>query len=242
LDGDWSRRRLERYVARVAASGASATIVFSKADLLEQRDALIDEVSRGFPDIPHLFVSTATGEGVAEVRAAVIGAGGSVPTTALVGSSGVGKSTLVNALLGEGVMKTGEVRQRDRRGCHVTSHRQMLLLSDEEGIRGIVVDTPGMRELALCEDDGLDVAFADLAAWARQCRFRDCQHRDEPGCAVGEAIAAGVLEAERLAHHQLLRDDAAFHERRTDVRQRRAADRAFGKACREGKLAARRKG
>jgi ribosome biogenesis GTPase len=242
VDGDVRRRRLERYVAQVAASGAEPIIVLTKADLLEGERAPLDEIARAFPEVPCVLASAATGEGLPMLRAWIASPAGPPRTTALVGSSGVGKSTLVNALLGGEVMRTGEVRTSDRRGCHTTTHRQMILLTEAEGVRGILIETPGMRELALCEDEGLDAAFAELATVAQACRFRDCHHQGEPGCAVRAAIDAGELDAERVAHAEALREEALANERRLDVRQRRAAERAFGKRIREAKMIARSKG
>jgi len=142
----------------------------------------------------------------------------------LVGSSGAGKSTLVNALLGEERMRTGVVRASDGRGCHVTTHRQLVLLPGG----GLMLDTPGMRELQLVDDDGLGSVFVDIAALADRCRFRDCRHDTEPGCAVKAAVASGELDSERFEHYRKLDHEARAYELRHDVRKRRQAGKVWG--------------
>jgi len=146
-------------------------------------------------------------------------------TAAFVGSSGAGKSTLINALLGEERMATRAVREDDSRGRHTTTHRQLIRLPGQ----GLVIDTPGMRELQLLDDQGIDSAFSDIMELASDCRYRDCQHQSEPGCAVRAAVASGDLAADRVDHYLKLQDEARSYEIRHDERTRRAADRAFGK-------------
>jgi ribosome biogenesis GTPase len=145
-------------------------------------------------------------------------------TAAFVGSSGAGKSTLINALLGEERMPTGEVRARDGRGCHVTTHRQLVMLAGG----GLLLDTPGMRELQLVDEDGLDSVFEDIAELSARCRFRDCRHNAEPGCAVVEAVKSGDLAADRLEHYRKLEREAQAYERRHDERLRRQSERVWG--------------
>jgi ribosome biogenesis GTPase len=145
-------------------------------------------------------------------------------TAAFVGSSGAGKSTLINALLGEERMPAGEVRARDGRGCHVTTHRQLVMLAGG----GLLLDTPGMRELQLVDEDGLDSVFEDIAGLSARCRFRDCRHGAEPGCAVAEAVTSGDLSAERLEHYRKLEREAQAYERRHDERLRRQSERVWG--------------
>ena len=150
-------------------------------------------------------------------------------TVALVGSSGAGKSTLLNALLGTERMSTGETRARDGRGRHVTTHRQLVLLPGG----GILVDTPGMRELQLVDEEGLDAVFEDVATFAARCRFRDCRHDTEPGCAVHAAVASGELAPDRLAHYRKLEQEAQAYELRHDERKRRQAERVWGQLADE---------
>ncbi len=167
LDEEFNVRRLERYLARVGASGAEPVVILSKADLCANVAERVEEVERRLGTVPVLVTSALGREGLEAVRARVPAG----VTVALVGSSGAGKSTLVNALLGEERLPTGPVRASDGRGQHVTTHRQLVLLPGG----GLLLDTPGMRELALADEAGLDVAFADLTALAARCRYRDCR-------------------------------------------------------------------
>lgn len=177
--------------------------------------------------------SALSGEGLEALRAAI----GPGMTAAFVGSSGAGKSTLVNALLGEARMATGAVRAHDGRGRHVTSHRQLVLLPGG----GLLLDTPGMRELQLLDADGVGEAFEDVDQLARACRFTDCLHGDEPGCAVRAAVDAGALDPERLDHYLQLRSEARAYERRHDQRLRKKEARLWGKLLREADAMRRRK-
>jgi ribosome biogenesis GTPase len=220
LDADFNVRRLERYLARIWASGAKPVIVLNKVDVCNDVAACIAEVENHCVGVPIHVTSAQRSEGIASVRTC-IRAG---MTVALVGSSGAGKSTLVNALLGEDRMPTGEVRARDGRGCHTTTHRQLVLLP--EG--GLLLDTPGMRELQLVDEEGLDVVFGDIAALSTQCRYHDCRHDTEPGCSVKHAVNSGELAADRLEHYLKLEREAQAYERRHDARQRRQAERVWG--------------
>ncbi|MBN1944885.1 MAG: ribosome small subunit-dependent GTPase A [Bradymonadales bacterium] len=225
LDADFNLRRIERYLARIWASGAHPAVVLNKVDLCEDLAGRLAEVESHCADVPIYVTSALRREGIEEVRR-VIRDG---MTVALVGSSGAGKSTLVNALLGEERMPTGEVRARDGRGCHVTTHRQLVLLPGG----GLLLDTPGMRELQLLDDEGLDAVFGDIAALAANCRYRDCCHDTEPGCAVREAVESGALDAQRLEHYLKLEREAQSYELRHDVRKRRQAERVWGQLYRE---------
>ncbi|HSB19663.1 MAG TPA: ribosome small subunit-dependent GTPase A [Anaeromyxobacteraceae bacterium] len=233
LDEDFNVRRIERYVARVWASGATPLVVLSKADLVEDPRARVQEVEAHAPGLEVLAISAPRRDGLEAVRARI----GRGTTAALVGSSGAGKSTLVNALVGEEMMATGAVRSRDGRGRHVTTRRQLVLLP--EG--GVLLDTPGMRELQLLDESGLAAAFEDVAILAARCRFADCGHGAEPGCAVRAAIEAGELDAGRLAHFLQLQQEARAYERRRDARLRRVDERAWGKLTEEAHRQMRRK-
>lgn len=234
LDADFNVRRLERYVARIWASGAQPAVVLNKADLCEDPSARAGQVADHCPGVPIHVTSALLSDGVEAVRS-VIQAG---MTVALVGSSGAGKSTLVNALLGEERMATGEVRARDGRGRHVTTHRQLVVLPGG----GLLLDTPGMRELQLVDEDGLDAVFGDIAALAARCRFRDCRHDGEPGCAVREAVESGALAAERVEHFRALEREARAYERRHDERLRRQSGRLWGQLADEAARLRRWKG
>ncbi len=225
LDEDFNLRRLERYLARVGASGAEPVAILSKADLCADVADRVAELERRVGGVPVLVTSALGREGLEAVRARVPAGA----TVALVGSSGAGKSTLVNALLGEERLPTGPIRASDGRGRHVTTHRQLVLLPGG----GLLLDTPGMRELALSDEDGLDLAFADLTALAARCRYRDCRHEAEPGCAVRAAVESGALDPEQVEHHQQLAREARAFELRHDPRRRRQEARRWNQLADE---------
>jgi ribosome biogenesis GTPase len=233
LDEDFNVRRIERYIARVWASGALPLVVLSKADLVPDAGARVTEVASNAPGVEVLAISALQGAGLDRLREHLAPG----RTVALVGSSGAGKSTLVNVLLGEERMATGAVRTRDGRGQHVTSHRQLVLLP----AGGLLLDTPGMRELQLLDEAGLEAAFDDVAALARRCRFTDCSHSAEPGCAVRGAVEAGEVEPDRLAHFLQLGREARAYERRHDARLSRVDERAWGRLMVEAHRQMRRK-
>ncbi|MGY1741421.1 MULTISPECIES: ribosome small subunit-dependent GTPase A [unclassified Blastococcus] len=226
LGGPARMRRIERYLAVAWGSGATPVVVLTKADLSDDPAADVAEVAEMLLGVDVLAVSVVTGEGLDALRALV----GPGRTAAMVGPSGVGKSSLVNALLGAPVVATGEIRAADRRGRHTTTHRELHRLPGG----GLLVDTPGMRELALADDEGIDTAFADVGELAAACRFRDCAHRTEPGCAVLAAVEDGSLDLARLAGWRKLQAEAHRQALRSDARARaaenakvRAAFRAY---------------
>lgn len=202
-------RRVERYLAVAWSSGATPVVVLTKSDLCDDVPSAVEQVAEDALGVDVLPVSSMTGEGMAAVSA-LLGPG---RTAAMVGPSGVGKSSLANALAGRSIAATQEIRG-DGKGRHTTTARELHLLPGG----GLLVDTPGMRELALYDDaDGVDTAYADVAELALECRYRDCGHRSEPGCAVAAAIDDGRLDPARYlawrklqaeAHRQLLRVDA----------------------------------
>lgn len=227
LNQDFNLRRVERYLSAVRAGHVSPVVVLSKADLAPERVSRhLSDLERVSGDAPVISVSALYREGLDPLRA-LLGPG---LTVALIGSSGVGKSTLVNALLEEEAQATTPIRAGDERGQHRTTARSLHLLP---GGQGLLVDTPGMRELALWSGDGLDNTFSDVDELALQCRFRDCEHRDEPGCAVQEAISEGTLEAGRLENHRKLARETAWQSARADVFQERELRRRFVKKVRE---------
>jgi ribosome biogenesis GTPase len=206
-DRDFNPRRLERYLTAVWDSGAAPVIVLNKIDL-GGIDAILREIDSVALGAPVVQVSARTGDGLEALRARL----GRETTVALVGSSGVGKSSLINRLLGGEVQRTLSLRS-DGRGRHATTRRELIELSGG----GILIDTPGMRELGLIEDaGGVDAGFADVAALAERCRYRDCGHQGEPGCVVEAAVKAGELDAARLAGYLKLRKEIAAAERRRD--------------------------
>lgn len=209
LNADLNLRRLERYLATTYESGADPVIVLTKADLSEDLEAAVAEVEAIASGAPVLAVSAKTSQGL-EALAAYLPPG---RTAVLLGSSGAGKSTLLNALAGEEKMATGEVREDDARGRHTTTHRELVLLPGG----GLILDTPGMRELGLWESEaGVSTVFEDVAALAAQCRFSDCRHAGEPGCAVRAAIASGELGPDRLRAYEKLQAELAHERRRED--------------------------
>jgi ribosome biogenesis GTPase len=213
LNGDLNLRRLERYLALAHESGAEPVVVLTKADLCDAPDALVEQVRSVALAVPVLTVSAVTGQGL-DALAERLPAGA---TAVLLGSSGVGKSTLVNALSGEARMATRAIREEDGRGRHTTTHRELVRLPSG----GLLLDTPGMRELGMWEaEEGVGAAFADIDALAADCRFSDCGHGAEPGCAVRAAVEAGLLEAERLAGFGKLKRELAHLDRREDPRAR----------------------
>lgn len=196
LNGDFNLRRLERYLAVAWDSGAVPVVVLTKADLCGDMARRLGEVRKAAAGAEVLTVSAVEPDGWRALLP-YIGRG---RTVALAGSSGVGKSTLINRLLGEERLVTGGLRSDDR-GRHTTTRRELFLL--ETG--GMVIDTPGMRELGLwAVDSGVEQSFADIEALAAQCRFRNCSHTGEPGCAVRAALASGELSGERLQSYQKL--------------------------------------
>ena len=208
---DLRPRRVERYLAAIRTGGAQPVIVLSKVDLAPDVAAATATLAAVADGAPIVTLSATRGDGVDAV-AAWCRPG---RTVAFLGSSGVGKTTLVNRLSGA-ARTTAPVRAGDDRGVHTTTRRELLVTADH----GIIVDTPGMRELALYEE-AADAAFDDVAAIAAGCRFADCRHQAEPGCAVVAAVAAGQLTAARLAGFHKLAAEQAARERRTPGRKRR---------------------
>lgn len=205
MNQNFNLRRLERYLTLAWQSGAQPVIVLTKADLTDDRAAFLTQAERVAPGVAAHAVSAQTGEGL-EQLAPYLQPG---KTLVFLGSSGVGKSSLVNALAGEEVMATGGIRELDGKGRHTTTHRQLVRL--QSGV--LVIDTPGMRELGMAESsDGLESAFADVEALLGKCRFSDCSHEREPGCAIRAAIAAGELDASRWASYRKLRDESRDNE------------------------------
>ena len=217
LADDLSPRLLERYLTLAWESGARPAILLLKADLEPDPARIAGDLAEIAGRVPIAVVSTRTGLGLDQVRSLL--APGT--TGALIGPSGVGKSTLVNTLVGEEVLETGEVAV-DGTGRHTTTRRQLVLLPGG----GIVVDNPGIRELHLwLADEGLDEAFSDVVELASQCRFADCRHETEPGCAVQAALASGALSPERWASYRELERELAELEERLARRERSRARR-----------------
>jgi ribosome biogenesis GTPase len=215
LDHDYNPRRVERYLIMAWESGAEPVVVLNKSDLTEEAEERRLEIGRVAPGVPVLLLSAKRGEGVGQLLPYV----GRGRTVALMGSSGTGKSTITNRLLGAEVQRTQEVRLADARGRHTTTHRELFVLP--EG--GLVLDTPGMRELQLLVSErGLRETFEEIEEAAARCRFSDCRHEGEPGCAVREALEAGALDAERYQNYRKMQ--AEMRHAATLVDQRKAQE------------------
>jgi len=209
LNADLNPRRIERYLGTLWESGACPVIVLSKSDLCLDPSAAVSEIGAAAPGVDVHVISAATGTGVDSLEP-YLGPGN---TVVLLGSSGVGKSTLINCLLKAEVQKTVEVRTHDDRGRHATTYRRLFSLP----AGGILIDTPGMREFQLWDAAGLDDAFEEIGQLAELCRFRDCGHESEPGCAVKLAIADGTMDAQRLSSFRKLKRELDYNDRKKDV-------------------------
>jgi len=213
LDNDFNPRRIERYLVTAWDSGASPVIVLNKADLVDDVNPYVREAERVAQCICVEVVSARRPQSMERLRVHV----GGGRTAALLGSSGVGKSAIANALIGEERLRTRDVRASDSRGRHTSTNRQMVLLPGG----GILIDTPGMRELQLWDTgDAVAGAFADIEAIADDCRFRDCRHATEPGCAVIAAVGAGTLPDARLESFRKLQAEQTHQAAQQDERAR----------------------
>jgi len=199
LNADFNLRRLERYVAVAWESGAVPVVLLSKADLSSNVDGMVLAALASAPGVEVIAVSAVSGDGIDAVRRHL----GTGRTVVFIGSSGVGKSSLVNALAGSEILAVAAIREDDARGRHTTTRRQLVRLVD-----GLVIDTPGLRELGLTDGEGLADAFGDVDSIASGCRFSDCRHATEPGCAVRAALADGSLDSGRFAAFQKLGREA----------------------------------
>jgi ribosome biogenesis GTPase len=211
LDRDYNVRRLERYLVMARESGASPVILLTKPDLCSDLAAHLREVTSLAGDIVVHVVNPKRGEGLEQLQGD-LGAG---TTATLLGSSGVGKSTLINRLVGADVLRTREVRASDSRGRHTTTHRELVVLPGG----GLVIDTPGMRELQLWDaGDSVRETFDEIEALAPGCHFTDCRHRDEPRCAVKAAVAEGKVAAGRLESYIKVQEELATLARQQEER------------------------
>jgi ribosome biogenesis GTPase len=233
LGPDLEPRRIERYLVTIWESGALPEIVLTKADRLDDPWELVAEVEAVALGVPVHVVSALSGQGCDALRTRIEEAA----TAVLIGSSGVGKSTLVNRWLGDEVMTTKETREDDDEGRHTTTHRQLLVLPGG----GMVIDTPGLRELQLWDADAaaLDATFADVEELAGSCRFADCTHNHEPECAVLAAVESGELAGERLHSWRKLQRELRAIALRHDARLRKEEGRKWRLRAREGRARAR---
>jgi ribosome biogenesis GTPase len=210
LDGDFNPRRVERTLVLAWQSGAVPVVLLTKADICAEVDAKRRAMEEAANGVPVLITSAATGDGLPALDTYLLPG----RTVALLGSSGTGKSTLVNRLLGYDRQRTLTVRPGDDRGRHATTHRELITLPSG----ALIIDTPGLREIQLWAGEGsLEEAFSDLGALAGACRFRDCQHNGEPGCGIAAALADGRLDEARLESHRKLEKELHFLALREDV-------------------------
>jgi ribosome biogenesis GTPase / thiamine phosphate phosphatase len=209
LDGDFNLRRVERYLAQGRESGATPVVLLNKADGCDELAARTAEVQQVSMGVSVLAMSARTGEGMGMLQPFLV----SGRTVVLLGSSGAGKSTLVNRLLGHEHQQTQAIREKDSRGRHTTTARELLVLPGG----AMVIDTPGLRELQLWDaTEGVAETFADVDELAAQCRFGNCRHQDEPGCAVQAALTAGTLDSARLESRRKLEREQDFLVRKID--------------------------
>jgi ribosome biogenesis GTPase len=222
LNYDFNLRRIERYLASAWESGAVPVIVLTKADLCSEIESFVDQIQEIAFGVSIVPISSVTGEGMEQLQEFTKPG----KTVVFLGSSGVGKSTLVNAIAGGEVMKTSGIREDDSRGRHTTTHRQLIML--ENGT--MIIDTPGMRELGMWNaSEGLDTAFTDIEELSENCKFRDCSHDNEPGCAVKKALETGELTPERWQSYLKLKREIRFAEMKENS-SLRAAEKARWKS------------
>jgi ribosome biogenesis GTPase len=223
-------RRIERYLRLLHECHIPGVVVVNKSDLQSDAEALLQTLREELPNVEVILVSARTGTGVAELQQRI----GSRSTAVFLGSSGVGKSSLANQLLGEDRLRTGSVREDDARGRHTTRERELVVSPGG----GILIDTPGMRELALFaegESESTTSGFSEIDDLAPGCRFRDCTHESEPGCAVQQALRDGTLTKERVEHEKALERELAQQRERADVRlrqERQKKSRSLSRALR----------
>ncbi|WP_286872492.1 ribosome small subunit-dependent GTPase A [Spongiibacter sp.] len=230
---EFKESRLERYLALCAEAGAMPVIVLTKADLSDDVDSYVRRARSTQAGIAVEITNTLDPATLDGIRSWI----GKTTTVALVGSSGVGKSTLLNSLAGESLTATGGIREQDKKGRHTTTHRELHILPTG----GLLIDVPGMRELKVADIEGsLGTVFDDIETLARQCQFSDCQHDTEPGCAVQQAVEDNRLDGRRLLNYKkLLRENAVAN---ASLAEKRAQDRGFAKVVKQGKKIKQMKG
>lgn len=209
MNHDFNTKRLERYLTSARQSKAEPVIILTKADLTDDYLPYILETSRVAENVKTCIVSSKTGYGLNELSTYLQKG----KTLVFLGSSGVGKSSLVNTLAGEKIMDVNGIREDDSKGRHTTTHRELIMLKNG----AMIIDTPGMRELGMWDiSEGLNDAFSDIETLAGKCRFRDCKHNTEPGCAVRKAIENGELDEARLDNYRKLQTEAKYNDDSVD--------------------------
>ena len=221
VDRDFNINRLERYLTICNTSHIEPLIVLSKVDLVEesQLEEFMDQIRERIHNVPVFAISNQSLTGMDALKSELIPG----CTYCLLGSSGVGKSTLINTLAGDYLMETGEINQQIERGKHVTSHRELIVLD-----RGILIDNPGMREVGMTQvSEGLEKTFDDIANLARECKFHDCTHTSERDCAVLHALEHGELDPEKYANFMKMEKERMYFE--SDALERKKKDKDLGK-------------
>jgi ribosome biogenesis GTPase len=225
---DYNLNRFERYFAIAADGGIKPAIILNKVDLIskENLELKIGEIKNRFNDVDFIFTSTVTSEGLDELKAYIKKG----ETYCFLGSSGVGKSSLINKLLGKNLIRTEEISVSAGRGKHVTTSREMYFLPNG----GIVIDNPGMREVGMADSSaGIDKLFDEITALAGECKFVDCAHTHEPGCKVLAALAEGKLDVDKYSNYINLKKEAEYYE--MTKLEKRKKDRQFGKFIKKAK-------
>lgn len=209
MNQDFNSRRLERYLVAAYDSGATPVVVLTKKDLCDDPPYYISEAENIAIGAEIFTVSNITGEGIKELTSLLDGG----KTAALLGSSGVGKSSLTNAICGDNTMAIQDIREDDAKGRHTTTHRELIKIPTG----GVLIDTPGMREFQLWDNnESLSAGFKDIESLALSCKFNNCQHNSEPGCAIQKALASGDLLEDRYANYLKLQKELAFLDRKMD--------------------------
>ena len=212
LNYDFNLKRLERYLTVSWQSGGQPVIVLTKADIAEDTQEKLELVNQIALGVDVCVVSAVTGEGMEQLKNYLV----PEKTTVFLGSSGVGKSTFTNYLLGKELMETGEIREDDSKGHHTTTHRQLFVM--DNGAR--IIDTPGMRELGMwIVDDGIDFSFTDINDLIIQCKFSNCSHNGEPGCAVAQALKEGTLTEKRWKNYWKIQKESKFQAAKESRKQ-----------------------
>jgi ribosome biogenesis GTPase len=222
LNKDFNLAKLERYLSVAWESGGTPVVILTKSDLCENVNEYVEKVEGIAPGVNIFPISSYTGEGLEELTSYIK----PQKTVVFLGSSGIGKSSLVNALAGKEIMDTKSIREEDSRGRHTTTHRQLILLSNEI----LIIDTPGMRELGIWNaTDGVSETFSDVEELSKQCRFSNCNHESEPGCAVKEALENGTLSGLRWKNYLKLRREAKFMEHKAKIAKQTSKIKKKGK-------------
>lgn len=213
LNNDFNVKRVERYLTAAWQSGGEPIIILTKRDLCDEYSSLKEKIQEIAPSVPIICVSSFSGEGLEELWTYIA----PKKTVVFLGSSGVGKSTLLNVLYGEELMKVNSIRENDSKGRHTTTHRQLVKLKNES----MIIDTPGMREIGMWEvSEGLEIVFEYINILSKSCRFKDCKHEREPGCAVKVALESGELSKERWDNYNKLKKESIFAESKENIKVR----------------------